>query len=332
MILLAAFLALTVPDRPDISAEPACRPAETIETTVAEIGRNPGRFVERCVRVSGILYHGVLHDDRASLYLARLNSVDGGGMRSNPEHHLWISGQARQGLDNETPVSATVVGRIDTCAQRERRSFAQSVSELGPDDIYVGAFHCYAANGQMIAASEVELGHRAVERVAGESARARFGNLTPMPPDWSVRPAMESVVEALLAALRAGDREQAAAIHGFRPGSRDAGSLSAYLFDDPDSPFAPFRGAAPSQIAWFVPRLDDMSRYEAGDLPAIACFCRTRDCSERWPISSIDIRHQPGRPYACTRVLPREWVPSGAELETDVARSGPVEPMRTAAR
>jgi hypothetical protein len=236
-------------------------------------------------------------------------------------------------LRNETPVNATVVGRIDTCAQDERRRSGPG----RPEDIIVSAYHCYATDGQMIFPTDIVMGRREVERMVGTAARARYGNLLPMPQDWSVRPAMESVVQAFLEALRSGDRERALAIHGMGPDSSDAHGepglrLAALLFDDPASPFAQFRSGAPSQITWFVPRLDDIGRYEPGDLPAIACFCRTSDCSESWPISSIDIRHQPGRPYACTRVVPRDWVPSMAELETDVQRTGPVEPMRTAAR
>jgi hypothetical protein len=331
--LLAAFLALIAQDWPEVSAEPACRPAETIQVTVAEIGRDPGRYVERCVRVSGLMYHGILHDDRNSLYLSRLNSIDRSGIRSSAVHHLWVAGPVRGTLHNETPVPATVVGRIDTCAQDSRRRFGPN----RPGDIIVSSYHCYGANGQMIFPTEIVQGHREVERMAGEALRARYGNLSLMPQDWSVRPAMESVVQAFLAALRSGDRERAAAIHGIRPRSpsnfgEEGRRLLAYLFDDPASPFAPFRSTAPSQFVWFVPRIDDVERYQPGDLPAIACFCRTRDCSESWPISTIDIRHQPGRPYACTRVLARDWVPSGVELETDVQRTGPVEPMRTAAR
>lgn len=332
MILLAALLALAVQDAPDVSADPACRPAETIDATVAQIGRDPGRFVERCVRISGLLYQGILHDNRDSLYLARLNSVDGAGLRSSPVHHLWIAGSRRQGLRNEMPVPATVIGRIDTCAQRARRHVVQMLAE--PGAIVVASSHCYAAHGQMILASDINLGRTGSERMTGEASRARFGNLSPMPALWPMRARMEAVVQRLLAALRSGDRREAGLIHGIGPASRDAAgaadrTLSAYLFDDPASPWAPFRSAAPSQIAYFVPRLDD-SRAAPEDVAAVACFCRVGDCSDRWPISSLDVRHQPGRPYACTRLFPRDWVASGVEIETDRERSGPAEPVRTA--
>lgn len=333
MILLAVFLAFIAQNWPEISAEPACRPAETIQARVADIGRNPGRYVERCVRVSGLLYHGILHDDRSSLYLSRLNSIDGAELRSRPVHHLWVAGPLRRSLRNETPVPATVVGRVDTCEQDARRGLGP---RSGPDEIIVSSYHCYAADGQMILASDIALSRGPVARLTGEAARPRFGNLSPMPDNWPGRAAMELTVQRFLASLRSGDREQAGVIHGIRPGSRDAVGepgrrLSAYLFDERESPFAPLRRAAPSQIAFFVPRIDDPDRFQPGGLPAVACFCRTRDCRDRWPLSTLDIRHQPGRPYACTRVIPRDWVPGGVELETDWNRTGPIEPTRTAA-
>jgi hypothetical protein len=330
--LLAALAALLLQTAPDISSEPACRPAETIRATVREIGRDPGRFVERCVRVSGLLYHGILHDDRASLYLARRNSWDGGPLRSSPIHHLRVDGPLLRTLDNEMPVPASVTGRIDTCAQRHRRHERWMLMHSGPDDIVIAPSHCYGRDGQLILVSDLSVRRGRVERVIGEPARVRIGNLMPMPDDFPSRARYELLTAQFLAALRAGDRERAGMIHGIRPGSRDSRSeatrnLLAYLFADPNSPFADFRRSPPSQIAWFVPRLDDAERFAGGHHAAIACFCRTRDCRDRWPISSIDIRHQPGRPYACTRLFAREWVPGGAELETDPVPTGPVEPQ-----
>ena len=334
MILLAALASLFVQDWPEISADPPCRPAETVQATVSQIGRDVGRFVDRCVRVSGLLYQGILHDNRESLYLARLGSWDGGALRSSPIHHLWVGGPRRQGLDNRTPVPATVVGRIDTCDQRHRRN----VGEMRRfEEIVVASSHCYAAEGQLIMASEVVTARGATERMTGEAARQRFGNLAPMPAAWPERARTEAVTGQFLAALRSGDRERVAAIHGIRPGSRDAASQSwrrliAYMLEDLDSPFASFRRAGPSQVAYFVPRLTERDRGERTGLAVIACFCRARDCRDRWPISTIDTRHQPGRPYACTSVFARDWVPAGVELETDPDPSGPREPARTAVR
>lgn len=335
MSFLAAFLALLVQDAPQISGEPPCRRSETIRATVAQIGRDPGRFVERCVRVSGLLYQHILHDDRDSLYLARRNSWDGGPMRSPTIHHLRVDGPFVHRLDDETPVPATVVGRIDTCEQRRRRPLRLGPS--APGEIIVSSFHCYAANGQLIVASDARVGHGQVERMTGESMRPRFGNLSPMPVHWPGRARIEGLVQQFGAALQSGDRELAGSLHGIRVGSRAAHSeqgrrLFAHLFDDPDSPWAPFRSAPSSQVAFFVPELEDGERYPPGNRAAIACFCRTRDCRDRWPLSAIDIRYQPGRPYACTIVYPRNWVPNGFELETDPRRSGPVEPARTAVR
>ena len=334
MILLAVLAALLAQDAPDISGEPACRGDETIPATLAEIASHPGRYVERCVRVSGLLYQNVLHDGRDGLYLARLNSWDGGLLRSHPERHLLLTGPRRRPSD--APVPATVVGRIDTCQQRERRGAVQMRMQAGPDDIILASYHCYAANGVMLAASEVSTRHARIERLTGESARARYGNLTPMPASWPQRERLESLVQTFLLALRSGDRDQAGRVHGIRPGSRasrgeEGRRLFAYLFDDLDSPFAPLRRAAPSQIAYYVPRLDQPQGAGPRDHAVIACFCRTDDCRDRWPLSTLDIRNQPGRPYVCTRIMPRDWVANGAELETDLDPSGPAEPARTAA-
>lgn len=144
-------------------------------------------------------------------------------------------------------------------------------------------------------------------RLTGERARARFGNLVRAPRDWPHLEALRAKAESFrLAVVR---RERAALIemHGIaeKPHEQEARLLHA-LIDDPASPFGWLRTAAAPQSAIFV-SLTDYLRTRQGHSPEQAygtvCYCRGRDCENRWPISSGDTDNARERPYVCTHIV-----------------------------
>ena len=57
---------------------------------------------------------------------------------------------------------------------------------------------------------------------------------------------------------------------------------------------------------------------------AEACFCRTKDCSAKWPVASRDADNQISRPYACIHVTPTGE--GGYEADASVDSDGLPEP------
>jgi hypothetical protein len=66
--------------------------------------------------------------------------------------------------------------------------------------------------------------------------------------------------------------------------------------------------------------------------PATICFCRTADCSDRWPIAFNDADNDPWRPYACIQAKPRDDGPGRIVLNTPIGVGWLREPGATAYR
>jgi hypothetical protein len=133
-------------------------------------------------------------------------------------------------------------------------------------------------------------------------------------------------------ALRAGDRAKLAALNETDAATNEHGrALIFALLEDPQSPFAQLRAAAPAQSAIFVSAAEDGTPLGRGDGPAATiCFCRTAGCAERWPIATNDANNDPARPYACVRAEPRDYPPRRVVLNIPVGGGWVTEPAGTA--
>ncbi len=317
MIFTTIALAVAAAQPAQAPPPPPCTARHAIRTDVVAIASAPERFLDRCVTVTGALADITMYSGREGLYLASRFGPDGNRTAASPRHRIGIDKQEIRNLRMSRPMRATVTGRVDTCERRR---------EGAPFAMLTG--YCHYESGPTIVVDAYEIGDQGYERLTGEDARRRYGNIAFMPADWRHRAGLERLAAQFLAALRAGDRAGLAALHGIGPeSSNESRAQLSYLLDDPASPFVQLRGGAPSQSVIFVAARDGAAS-PADRVSGILCFCRAGDCTDRWPIAFSDADNRPARPYACTHVQP--WAGTGFWTPTGVG--GPDEPPVTAFR
>jgi hypothetical protein len=231
-----------------------------------------------------------------------------------------------------------VTGTVDSCERRSDAARAQEKADLarGKVSIILLSGYCHFHRGAVIEAVNWSFDPpRHYERLTGETARETYGNIVEMDDDWPFARELHVTSAAFLAALRAGDRDRLMALHDFTDPKHEYHSrVMTLLLDRPDSPFLQVRANAAPQTQIFV------DRYEADQLAAgkrpkfawgTACYCRTKDCTGRWPISRNDADNLPDRPYACTTIRKEDW-PGGKVIVDTPPGDGRwlAEPARTA--
>ncbi|HTU12617.1 MAG TPA: hypothetical protein VMG08_17130 [Allosphingosinicella sp.] len=312
----------------------SCTARQAARATVVEITSRPDHYYGRCVTVTGA-YAGIsMYSDGEGIYRASRFGPDGNPTAADREHRIGIDRQQLRNLGLRHPLRTTVTGRVDICARRQTR-LEQQARDRGQVPLIMLAGYCHYHGGPTIVVDSFQITERTYERLSGEPARVAFGNLAPMPADWPQRAAVESLTADFLAALRAGDRAALAALHDERADSGNEHDRRMFygLLEGEQSPFAPFRRAAPSQIAYFVGASAGAPLPSDGAIAARVCFCRTVDCTNRWPISHSDADADPGRPYVCTAIEPRDWTPRRAGFSTPaIGRGWLPEPAATAHR
>src|SRR5687767_8551652 len=119
MTFLAALLAL-IAQAPETS-RPQCTAANSIQTTIVEIQREPDRYLDRCVTVGGLFSSIRLYDSREAIYLTQRFGPDGNHIPANLHHRIGVDKQEMRNLRLRTPRRATITGRVDSCERRSRR-------------------------------------------------------------------------------------------------------------------------------------------------------------------------------------------------------------------
>ena len=146
------------------------------------------------------------------------------------------------------------------------------------------------------------------------------------PPDWPQLAKVEGLVERFVAAVRGGDIADLTTLQfpdAEMANKDEVERLRRRLITDTRSPFAFLRrpGARPQQVVLVDKRWRDYRGDGDGDdYSSVTCFCRTADCTGRWPIARFDADDLSSRPYACARVGgPRWWV---TRFRREVLRAG----------
>lgn len=328
MIFLTAALALVTPH-----ANKPCTVETAVRTTVTAIGENLDRYLDRCVTVSGPASSIALFSSVEGVYRAQRRAIDGrGDPKEGRQHRLGLYSDddvlRKSNLSNLTWL--TVTGRVDSCERKRERALA----EAGEDIVVMMLGYCHSLGGAVIDAVgfSVDPG-RTPQRLVGEPARSRVGDLVQAPDDWLQLSALRRLAADFRAALRKGDRRALAEMHdiGADPDARER-ALLEFLIDRPDSPFAQVRRNRAVPMAIFI-RRSEIERARAR-LPVEApfgtiCLGRRGDRRRAWPISADDADNDPERPYACTDV---GWPDDGRgtlRLYTRLDRAGGLaEPSR----
>lgn len=335
MILpLLVLLAAAAPAGPAAMPTQPCTAREAVRANVVEITSRPDRYYGRCVTVTGPYAGITMYSGHEGIYRVNRYGPDGNPTAADRGHRIGIDRQQLRNLGLRHPLLTTVTGRVDIC-ERRRARFEQQARDRGQPAIFMLGGYCHYHGGPTIVVHAFQITERSFERLSGEPGRRDLGNLAPMPADWPHRAAVEALTVDFLAALRAGDRPALAALHNIRPDSSNGHDRSRLyaLLESTESPFAAFRRAAPAQTAWFVSASAGNPLAADAYVSGRVCFCRTADCTGRWPISASDADADPERPYVCVSIEPRDWTPRRAGFSTPTPGSGWLqEPAATAYR
>lgn len=286
--MIAALVPLLLAAAQPGAPPPAREAKPCLPASVEEIAAAPGRFLGRCVVVSGVAGRALLFDDIEGYY--RFGRIGQESQRS----HVGLAGiDGPGGRPHDDPVFLRVVGRVASCQE-----IRDVLNEAGRRDLLPP--YCQFGLSPLILVDRHEADpERRYERLVGEANRRLHGTLDHAPADWELLPRLREAAETFRRAIAAGDMAALIAMHGLEEASDP--ELLDYLLKRPDSPFAELRDGTVRQIAILLrtdPALEAQARRDG---LAFLCFCRTADCTGLWPISFYDAyQGRADRPYACT--------------------------------
>jgi hypothetical protein len=305
-MLLAALLAAMI--GPASAQPPApCTRQSAQPAAIQAIMHDPAAYRGRCVAVTAFSHGLMLFASLDGYYLA--GPLTGIGPAREPE------ARERLGMENRRVMRriprgglrlVTAFGRVQIC--EELRDMIEG--SAGPNEIVMLMGFCHMANGPVLGLTDVSLSPSpSPARLSGEANRARLGNLVAPPADWPHRAFVEEYARQYLAALRSGDRATFARIHEPDHQSGAEGSEAVALAFGHHRGFRDIRTAPqPPQMAIFIqdapgPRIWSAEDRD-DDYASTICFCRSGDCTDRWPISTFDADNREDRPYVCASFGP----------------------------
>lgn len=312
----------------------SCSPATSLRTTVAEIGEHLDRFLDKCVTVAGPFTGIAIFGSVEDMYLTARYGPDGNYNRSalkrgrlgldSPESEL-------RSLKLEGIPRIEVTGTVDSCERRAAKARARQKEENARKSgseitIFMLTGYCHYYGGAVLNgvswAFDPSTRYR---RFVGERAREKFGNLVQMDEDWPFARDLRAASTEFFNALRAGDRAELIKLHDFNNSRMEfSGRVIEALLDRSNSPFVQIRANPAPQTRIFLDRYE-VEQMELGKPPkfavGVACFCRSKDCTHRWPISYGDTDNSDTRPYACVRIR-REQFQTGSKLALDTQPGG----------
>jgi hypothetical protein len=251
-----------------------CPPNRAEETTVAKIAADPKAWMGKCITVSAIYNSERLYSDIDAIYGKPGGSIGGFVDGKGSIEGFW---------------TGKFTGRVADCkvAEDELATGLLRSPGISLDGRTLG---CVNPEGPfLLFMSQREFAPATLVRRLRKSVGADGGDLKPAGKDWPNLAAVEKVAHDVVEALRAGDAKTLTG-YGMRPFTAEQ------LLTSEATAIADLRkpGNRPLQV------LTDRTSNAAE-----ACFCRTKDCSAKWPIASRDADNQTSRPYACIRVTPK---------------------------
>lgn len=285
---------------------PVCTLRNSAATTVETIAANPERWLDRCVRLSGIAGALDLHSSLDSLYRSTRFGEDGNYVPANLKRRIGIDSvelRAHPLLRREAR-RIEAIGRVDSCERRVQRIRAQGgIPFLGG--------YCHYESGPTVVVASYKIVSSQYRRLTGEAQRRRVGNLVEPPGDWEWRSALEAVARDFAAAVRAADRDRLAALLSYGEGLEEQRIES--IFQSPA--YRPMREGRVGETRIFTHTIGGRFRpSDNGHVFAHICYCRTPDCAGRWPIASRDADAGPDRPYVCISASGRIAPPAKLDL------------------
>jgi hypothetical protein len=290
---------------------------------IETINAAPEKWLDRCVTVTGIADGIVLHAGLKEMYRARYGA-DGNPRPTDLRSRIGIDRQELRGHPQlkARATRISVTGTVDTCKRRwDRIVAAGGVPFLGG--------YCHYYQGATIVVSSYSITGPTYDRLVGEAARREVGNLVEPPEDWEWRDELEAVGRDFAAAVRTADRGKLQAMLGFGE------PLETQRIDHllRSSTYRSLRDGAPGEMRIFTHMIGDRFHPPGtGHVAAYLCYCRTRNCAGRWPISSRDADAGEDRPYLCVAASGRIAAPAALDLHPPEGGGWLGEPKAAAIR
>ncbi|HEV7691186.1 MAG TPA: hypothetical protein VGO52_10200 [Hyphomonadaceae bacterium] len=268
-----------------------CAPTNAEKATVAAIASDPAAWTGKCVTLPAMYSNEQLYADQDAIYGANKNVIGGFADGKGTIEGFW-SGQ--------------FTGRVADCAAAERE-LALGLLRSPGISVNGRTMGCLEPKGPfLLFMSQRDLKPVTLTRRLRKQAGPDGGDLKPAPADWAQLPAVQKAAGEIIEALRNADR---AALSHY--GMRDF--AIERVLGNSDTAIADLRkpGEIPAQV--FVHASSDAA------FKSEACYCRSKDCSAKWPIARRDADNQASRPYTCIAIDGRKdgaaWV-----LEADASQ------------
>lgn len=299
---------------------PPCTARNSTATTIEAITSDPERWLDRCVRLSGIAGGLVLHSSRESMYRTSRYGEDGNRIPANLRSRIGLDSRELRvhPLLRREARRIELFGRVDTCERRTQRiRAAGGIPFLGG--------YCHYEAGPTVAVAGYRIVSGQYRRLVGEAQRRRVGDLVEPPPEWEWRDELEKVARDFAEAVRSADRPRLAAFLSYGEGMEEK-QIEAIL----QSPaYTPLRAGHKGEIRIFTHMIGGRFRpSDSGHVFAHLCYCRTPDCAGRWPIASRDADAGASRPYVCVTVSGRIAPPQKLEMSAGQEGGWLAEPAR----
>lgn len=310
-MLLASWIPASAQDKDMVVITPGaatnCTAAHARNISFQNLALHLNQYKGRCVRVTGVTDGRALFKDLDGLYVVD----DAITFRSGdyPEGRIgiyWPLEKNPPDLPKDGQMAPSHVKPPAGVVQIEIVGVPGLCDSLRGLNVFMVTGYCHSNFGPYFAASRFIVRSAPLKRLTSQDDRWHVGSLAFAPDAWGDLLVVKDVAQQWLRAIQQSDIETYARITGFvgEPNPNNVGSFEYKIFKDPESSFAKFRGTTSiPQMAMFVKKRPGSASADPIQFDqdgVFSCFCRVDDCSDRWPISTVDAANSPQRPYICT--------------------------------
>jgi hypothetical protein len=313
---LAALGLIAMPGAARAATAP-CAAAESAPVTIEAVQSALETWEGHCVRLRGLAANRRLYASRDAL----LDPIIVYGPLPARSIVIYPDGPTRRERD---PRMVEIVGRIGSCARMHE--LVREMRERERDHLIMVAGYCHTSLESYVRPTTIRVtDHRAIPRPTEAEVAPGRRQLIDAPATVPLRNEQAAAARALAAAIAAGDQAAFRRLHDpdlqaeiDRPGGTrtpamiraETGEENARLrrLRAPDSVFAGLPAATSRQERVFVTREDQSDAAAPGahdDVPLLTCWCRSADCTGRWPVRTVDADNDRHRPYACVQTSGR---------------------------
>jgi hypothetical protein len=320
--------------------EPAldCTRAHAVTTTIEAVQADYRSWSGRCVSLQGIEADGLLFADRYA-------TLERDGVFGEDARRHIVLYPLRDRL--ASPRWVEVTGMIGSCA--DHHAAVSAMQDEQPDLIIMVSGYCHTSLATYVHPIAIRrLSLAPIARLAEAEVQVDRRGLVEAPSDLPGVADHAAKARALAAVMATGDG--AGYVRLTRPEVQDALDGERAEKPVPDwvrrelkavqrefarstwlrRNFAAMGPLSPARERIFVDRADLAAARKDGDAVStfFTCWCRTKDCTGRWPVAAFDADNDPARPYLCAETGNYTIFRKGEVIQATVAsrRAGFAEP------